>query len=89
MALCSKPGIAWVKARVRQPDFEAIASQFALDLAKRLKMDKRPSAERKPEPSLDVALQFSRGKTDLLGNSVLFFLLDWLQHTLKKAHRHH
>ncbi|KAJ9636115.1 hypothetical protein H2204_005387 [Knufia peltigerae] len=51
---------AWVKARVRQPDFEAIASQFALDLAKRLKMDKRPSAERKPEPSLDVALQFSR-----------------------------
>ncbi|KAL6245979.1 hypothetical protein RBB50_007132 [Rhinocladiella similis] len=60
MALCSKPGIAWVKARVKQPDFEAIASQFALDLAKRLKMDKRPSAERRPEPSLDVALQFSR-----------------------------
>lgn len=60
MAICSSAGIAWVKDRVKQPDFRLSAYRFTQDVARRLKMEKRPSKERTKEPGLTESLNFTR-----------------------------
>ncbi|EXJ75923.1 uncharacterized protein A1O5_00431 [Cladophialophora psammophila CBS 110553] len=59
MSICSLAGIAWVTERVKQPDFRPIANRFTQDVARRLKLEKRPSKERKGDPDLKDALRFT------------------------------
>ncbi|KAI1629537.1 fungal-specific transcription factor domain-containing protein [Exophiala viscosa] len=60
MAICSQAGIAWVKDRVKQPDFKPTANRFTQDVARRLKMEKKPAKARKEEPGLEDALKFTQ-----------------------------
>ncbi|KAJ9494771.1 hypothetical protein H2202_009672 [Exophiala xenobiotica] len=59
MAICSQAGIAWVRERVKQPDFRLSANRFTQDVARRLKLEKRPTKERKEEPGLTDSLRFT------------------------------
>ncbi len=59
MAICSQAGIAWVRERVKQPDFRVSANRFTQDVARRLKLEKRPTKERKEEPGLTDSLRFT------------------------------
>ncbi|KIV79886.1 hypothetical protein PV11_07427 [Exophiala sideris] len=60
MSICSQAGIAWVKERVKQPDFRMTANRFTQDVARRLKMEKRPTKERREAPGLEDALRFTQ-----------------------------
>lgn len=60
MSICSLAGISWVTERAKQPEFRATANRFTQDVARRLKLEKRLTRERKEDPGLKAALRYTR-----------------------------
>ncbi|KIW09874.1 hypothetical protein PV08_11975 [Exophiala spinifera] len=59
MSICSLAGIAWVTEKVKQPDFRLSATRFTQDVARRLKLQKRLTKERREDPNLSDAVRYT------------------------------
>ncbi|KAH8812891.1 fungal-specific transcription factor domain-containing protein [Xylogone sp. PMI_703] len=60
LSLCSKPGIDWVIERTGSSEFTSIAREFSQATTKELKLDKRISPERAPEPDRQAAWRYAK-----------------------------
>ncbi|KAK4623535.1 ABC-transporter-regulating transcription factor [Fulvia fulva] len=59
LSVCSKPAVKWVSEQTGRADFADIASYFASDITRRLKMDADISPTRAPEPDAETAWQYT------------------------------
>jgi hypothetical protein len=62
IAICSQPGVIWVTERTGSHNFNDIAITFTKDLTRRMKMERRISKDRTPEPSPETAWKYATGE---------------------------
>jgi hypothetical protein len=54
--------VDWVISKVKSPDFRGVAMRLVADVARMLKMSCTLSPSRAPEPSPEIAWQYTKGK---------------------------
>ena len=63
MSICSHAGIDWVNERVKGLNFRDPATRFTRDMTRRLKLTKKISTTRAPDPETQTALRYSQGES--------------------------
>lgn len=76
LSVCSKPAVKWVSEQTGRADFADIASHFASDITRRLKMDADISPTRAPEPDAETAWHYTEGMIAELW-SILLLIVAW------------
>ncbi|KAK5739936.1 hypothetical protein LTR17_005032 [Elasticomyces elasticus] len=59
LSICSRPAVQWVSEQTQSPHFTKMASDFASDITRRLKMDAGLSSSRAPEPDPETAWRYT------------------------------
>ncbi|KAJ9610300.1 hypothetical protein H2200_005077 [Cladophialophora chaetospira] len=60
LSFCSEPGMDWVVSKVKSPNFRDVAKGFVANASRMLKMSGTLSTLREPEPSPEVAWQYTK-----------------------------
>ncbi|KIW31163.1 uncharacterized protein PV07_02832 [Cladophialophora immunda] len=60
LSICSKPGIQWVSQKIGTSTFHDAAGTLTRDVTRRLKIEKKLSKERTPEPPASVAWKYAQ-----------------------------
>ncbi|EXJ63292.1 uncharacterized protein A1O5_11613 [Cladophialophora psammophila CBS 110553] len=60
LSICSKPGIQWVSQKIGNPAFQEAAGTLTRDVTRRLKIEKKMSKERTPEPPGSIAWKYAQ-----------------------------
>lgn len=62
ISICSSAGVKWVSERTGSTSFAESAHEFAAQIYRILKIQKRPSLPPIEEPDLETALKFTTGR---------------------------
>jgi len=55
LSICSRAGVDWVTGKTKVPCFEKSATRFIRDVIRRIKLERKISADRAPEPDAESA----------------------------------
>jgi hypothetical protein len=61
-SICADSGVAWIAARIGASNYASCATSFMSTISRKLKLQKRLSGQRLPDPPMEISWRYAMGK---------------------------
>jgi hypothetical protein len=61
-SICADSGVVWIASRIGASNYAACATSFMSTISRKLKLQKRLSQQRLPDPPIELAWRYTIGK---------------------------